>query len=415
MSRVLHYNENKVREKEAEVLSAQNFLKDAERLSFSDKLRTFEKFTSLNERATTNTLHVSLNFDPSDILGSYKLVEIAKTYMERIGFVEQPYVIYQHHDTGHPHIHIVSTNIRRDGSRISMHNLGRNESEKARKEIEIQFGLIKAEGKNLEDVLEMTPISTQKVAYGKSSTKRAISNVLGLVINQYKYSSLPELNAVLKLYNVLADRGEKGSRIYDGGGLVYYVLDERGKKISAPIKASAFYMKPTLKNLETKFEENDRLKLPHVKRLRTAIDYALLKKSGAGLQQWIDELNKERISVVLRQNKEGVIYGLTYVDHKTKCVFNGSDLGKTYSAKMIQEKTGLKSSKAAYSIADEKKKSLQPEISSGAAGGHSPQISVLQSGDAKILDSVISTTTGPDYIPFQLRKKKRKKRQQLKR
>jgi hypothetical protein len=33
-----------------------------------------------------------------------------------------------------------------------------------------------------------------------------------------------------------------------------------------------------------------------------------------------------------------MIYGLTYVDHKTKCVFNGSDLGKHYSAKGLQER-----------------------------------------------------------------------------
>jgi len=60
-------------------------------------------------------------------------------YMEKIGFCEQPYLIYRHYDAGHPHIHIVSINIRRDGSRISLHNIGRNQSEKARKEIENEF------------------------------------------------------------------------------------------------------------------------------------------------------------------------------------------------------------------------------------------------------------------------------------
>lgn len=86
--KVLNYNEHKVRQKEAEVLLAQNFLKDAAQLSFSDKTRYFGRFTSLNERATTNVLHVSLNFDPSDKLDNEKLADIAKTYMERIGFGE---------------------------------------------------------------------------------------------------------------------------------------------------------------------------------------------------------------------------------------------------------------------------------------------------------------------------------------
>jgi len=45
-------------------------------------------------------------------------------------------------------MHIVSSNIQKDGSRISLHNLGRNQSEKARKEIEIEFGLVKASAVN---------------------------------------------------------------------------------------------------------------------------------------------------------------------------------------------------------------------------------------------------------------------------
>ncbi len=36
--------------------------------------------------------------------------------------------------------------------------------------------------------------------------------------------------------------------------------------------------------------------------------------------------------------REGPIYGITYVDFKTKCVFNGSDLGKEYGAKAILER-----------------------------------------------------------------------------
>ena len=65
--------------------------------------------------------------------------------MERIGFGNQPYLVYQHHDAGHPHIHIVSIKVREDGSRVDTQNIGRNQSEKARKEIEKEFGLLKAE------------------------------------------------------------------------------------------------------------------------------------------------------------------------------------------------------------------------------------------------------------------------------
>jgi hypothetical protein len=46
------------------------------------------------------------------------------------------------------------------------------------------------------------------------------------------------------------------------------------------------------------------------------------------LPDLIKELEKQGIDVVLRQNKQDLFYGITYVDHQTKCVFNGSALGK---------------------------------------------------------------------------------------
>lgn len=409
ISKALNYNEKKVQQGQAECLLANNFLKDADRMNFYEKLGMFEKLTSLNERTTTNTLHVSLNFDPSETLGNDKLMAIADSYMNRIGFGEQPFLVYRHFDTGHPHIHIVSTNIQRDGNRISMHNMGRNQSEVARREIEIEFELVKAESKKLTDALKLKPVNAQKINPGKRATKAAISNILGIVIPQYKYGSLAELNAVLKLYNVVADRCGEESHTYKHKGLLFRVLDDNGNKTGTPIKASLFYMKPTLKNLELRFSENSIVKQPNQKRLKTAIDYALIKKPGAGLNQLIDDLNKERISVVLRQNKEGVIYGITYVDHQTKTVFNGSDLGKPYSAKMILERTGSARAGVTIDLAGENKNIRQSEDAL-----QEREVFRSQQGELNIPDMLHSTAGATNNTPFQLKKRKRKRKKQQK-
>ncbi|MEJ7766871.1 MAG: hypothetical protein WKF89_03610 [Chitinophagaceae bacterium] len=79
---------------------------------------------------------------------------------------------------------------------------------------------------------------------------------------------------MLKLYNVVADRGTEDSRTFQKRGLVYRVLDDNGNKIGAPIKASAFYNKPTLNNLEKKFVINDVRRQEHKQRVKVAIDYA---------------------------------------------------------------------------------------------------------------------------------------------
>ena len=155
----------------------------------------------MNENVTRNSVHISLNFDPSEQISKERLQEIADNYMHQIGFGEQPYLIYQHFDAGHPHIHIVSVKVRADGSRIDMQNIGRNQSEKARKEIEQTFGLKRAEDSKLQQQsYRLKPFNVQKVQYGRSETKRAINNVLDAVLKDYKYTSLPELNAILKQY-----------------------------------------------------------------------------------------------------------------------------------------------------------------------------------------------------------------------
>jgi len=253
----LNYNEKKVQKGNAVCLHAANYLLDAKDMNFYQKLNGFEQLNSLNDRATTKTLHVSLNFDPSEKIADSKLLEIAELYMNRIGFGEQPFLVYKHEDAGHPHIHIVSTTIKADGSRINTHNIGRNQSEKARKEIEQLYGLIKAEKQQQIAKPGIKPVVTDKAVYGKSETKRSISNIVSAVFGEYKFTSLPEFNAALKQFNVVADRGKEEGRIYKNRGLVYRILDADGNKVGVPIKASAIGNKPILDNLEKKFAGNE--------------------------------------------------------------------------------------------------------------------------------------------------------------
>ncbi|KAA9039064.1 relaxase/mobilization nuclease domain-containing protein [Ginsengibacter hankyongi] len=246
INRALNYNEQKVQKGTAKCIHANGFLKEAEQLNFYDKLNRFEQLISLNKRAATNTVHISLNFAVKENISEEKLTEIASTYMEKIGFGNQPYLVYQHFDAGNPHMHIVTTNIQNNGKRISLHNIGKNQSAKARKEIEIAFKLIKPEDHKKEKSEEITPLDLRRLTYGTSPTKRGITNVLDAVLPKYRYASLAELNAILKLYNLVADSGKEGGIIFKKNGLVYRILDEKGNKIGVPIKASSVYNKPTL-------------------------------------------------------------------------------------------------------------------------------------------------------------------------
>ncbi|BBE16262.1 conjugative transposon mobilization protein BF0132 [Aquipluma nitroreducens] len=344
-----------------------------------------------------------------------KLLEIARTYMEKIGFGKQPYLVYQHHDAGHPHIHLVSIKVRPEGSRIDMNNIGRNQSEQARKAIEKEFGLVSAEAQKKQEQYRLTPVSAPKVMYGKSQTKMAIQNVLEAVLNQYRYSSLPELNAVLKQYNVMAERGGENSRVYQHNGLLYRILNADGIPIGIPIKASTFYNQPTLKFLEEKFKENEAKRMPHKSRVKNAIDIFLTGKRVT-LQDLIKALEKQGIHVALRQNDTGLIYGITYVDRQTKCVFNGSVLGKQYSAKAIQQhcqqKTVPEQKLPPHSV--QEPTGLQPQATAFDAETKAHPNTLLITAPFKeienLLDNLMQPEYGSDYLPYQLKMKRKKRR-----
>ena len=408
----LNYNEKKVEKGTAYCLYADNYRKDVKEMNFYEKLTRFKELNELNDRATTKTLHVSLNFSPSEKLSDNRLVTIANVYMEKIGFGQQPFLVYKHEDAGHPHIHIVSTTIKEDGSRVNTHNIGRNQSEKARKEIEQQYGLIKAESQQRLLKPGIKPVDVQKVVYGKSETKRSISNVVGAVFSQYKFTSLPEFNAALKQFNVIADRGKEEGRIYKNRGLVYRILDSDGNKAGVPIKASSIGCKPILDNLEKKFIANEVAKEPLKQRTKNTIDECLQSSPGS-IKNLVTTLDKKNIYTVLRQNAEGRLYGITFVDNQNKVVFNGSDLGKGYSAAALQSKLAVVNENPLAQ--DETKGSSSSSVLLKENNLNKQQDKTISSTtkNDNLLDVLLSTKEQYDNIPNNLLKKKRKKKKKI--
>lgn len=57
-----------------------------------------------------------------------------------------------------------------------------------------------------------------------------------------------------------------------------------------------------------------------------AMRHARSREELAGL------LKKARIDAVFRENEQGRIYGVTFIDHNRREVFNGSRMGKVFSA-----------------------------------------------------------------------------------
>lgn len=402
---IFNYNENKVKEGKAHCIGEGNYPMDVSRMTPAMKLGRLQHQNALNGNVKRGSVHISLNFHPSENYSPEKLMEIARTYMEKIGFGDQPYLVYQHHDAGHPHIHLVSIKVRADGSRIDMQNIGKNQSEKARKEIEAAFGLVRAEEAKKEVFSSLKPVPAIKAQYGKMESKKVMTAVLSSVVSSYKYTSLAELNAVLQLYHIKADRGSENSRVFASGGLLYRIVDQGGKPVGIPIKASDFSMRPTLAFLERKFALNNSERAFEKKRIRSAVDSAFFGKDLT-LDRLVSLLEKEGISTVLRKSDAGLLYGLTYVDHATRCVFNGSALGRNYSAKAVLERCSAADGKEPLQTAGE-----VLENSTVFSEKHSSE-SMMQGISTKGLEELIRPEWQADYVSgkFKGRRKKRKKK-----
>lgn len=332
---ILHYNEEKVEKAEAKVILASGFATEIDKLNFHQKLFRFEQLTSLNARTKTNALHISLNFHADDKLDAGKLQQVASDYMERIGFSEQPFIAYQHFDAAHPHLHIATVNIQRDGQRMDIHDIGKKISEPARKELEVKYGLVKAEGRRLENQPYL-----RAAEYGALPTKRQLANITGAVMRDYAYTSFAEFKAVLAQFNVHVDRGFEDSVMFEKKGLVYSIADKSGNPVGVPFKASSFYRGATMKELEKRFERNRETRQAHKQSLKERIDSVMEKYNALRKETLVRELGREQVALLLRRNEAGMVYGLTFIDHKHRTVFNGSDLGKGYAAKAVIEKFG---------------------------------------------------------------------------
>lgn len=136
---------NYVLEKErAQLLQAEGIrLKDREAI-----IRSFVTQSELNPKITKPVAHISLDFSAQDKgrLTDAFMVKVAQEYLQEMGYSNTQYLIARHHDTDHPHIHMVINRIDNDGRRISDQN-ERLRSTKVCMELTKKYGLYIASGK----------------------------------------------------------------------------------------------------------------------------------------------------------------------------------------------------------------------------------------------------------------------------
>jgi hypothetical protein len=250
--------------------------------------------------------------------------------MQGMGYGKQPYAVYQHHDTEHPHVHIVSVRVNELGRKIS-DKFEREKSNQLRQQIEKEFCLQVAEKVALRpERMELKPVE-----YGKGDLKADISAVVQSVLRDFTFSSFSQYNQLLKVYNVQAvEIPMEGLK----PGLKYSAINTEGIAQGAAIKASSLPHRPTREVVERRINAGKKIKGDRVSRLRKVAEPVLLQS-----RTWDDfqqRLSKVGIELMPHLGKDGNLFGVSYVDTRQRAIYTGSELGKPYTAASLKASLG---------------------------------------------------------------------------
>lgn len=360
-------------------------------------MQDFLAYMPSQVRTKKPVIHISLNPHPDDKITDEQFSAIAQEYIEKMGYANQPFIVYKHEDIDRHHLHIVTLAVDEQGKKI---NDGNNfyKSKHITREMEQRYGLHPADKKQFKEAFRL-----QKVRIEEGNLKKQLASVIKPAAKFYHCPSFKEYRALLSTYNICVEevKGEMYGKPYNG--LVYFATDDKGKKVGNPFKASLFGKAVGYEALQNSFKASkEKLKEKHLAPKTKAVLAGALKRS-ATKEDFRENLHRKGVDVLFRENEQGRLYGITFIDHNNGCVVNGSRLGKELSANAVAE------------WFDRPHPELSASIQQSEKGGI-PE--TLTSDGDSVLDGLLDLpleTHGTDWEEEQFRRRmQRKKRKQRK-
>ena len=325
----LGYNFKKVDKEEASILLAQGLYQNKEeRYTMAEVFADMEALIPKKCRTKKTVFHCSLNPHPDEKLSDETLTQIAKEYMEALGYGKQPYIVFKHCDIAREHIHIVSLRVDSEGKKIN-DRFEKRRSKKITDALEKRFGLIPSS-----KVSEKAVTETPKVDIDRGNIKEQVASTLRMVLKHYKFCSLGELNAILGKYNLAVEEVKTEFRGKKYDGLVYVPTDDKGDKVSTPINASDIGRGVGYTAMQNRIQKSRQAVKPLIPTIRNKV-LQTMRTSPKTEENLLQRLEEQGLRVVIRKNESGRIYGITFIDDKEGIALNGSRLGKGYAANVF--------------------------------------------------------------------------------
>jgi len=329
----LSYNMDKVKNDTATVLAGQKIIESPDGSFIIPQIsNSFQAYIAANRKTEKPIIHISLNPDPSDKVSDNDYKRLAKDYMQKMGYGKQPFIVFKHNDIERTHVHIVTVCVDEDGRKIS-DAFEKRRSMAACRELERDYNLKTAVDKKQ----NRTEPIFKPLNYKTGDIKSQMAAVIRYLPKYYQYTALGTYNALLSLFNITAEE-VKGQ--YNGTarqGLVYVALNEKGEKISNPFKASLFGKSAGYEQMQLHFNQSTMQLQNSQERinLKTTIEKAILATNNEN--EFKENLKGLGINTVVRRTADNRIYGITFIDHQTRSVWNGSHLAKSLSAGVFND------------------------------------------------------------------------------
>ena len=325
----LGYNFKKVEQGEASILHAAELYQNKEgRYTMEDVLVDMEALIPKKCRTKKTVFHCSLNPHPDEKLSDETLMQIAREYMEALGYGNQPYIVFKHNDIAREHIHIVSLRVDSEGRKLN-DRFEKRRSKQITDALERKYNLIPSS-----KVTDKAMKETLKIDTNKGKIKEQVANVVRMVLKHYCFCSLGELNAILSKYNLAVEEVKTEFRGKKYDGLVYVPTDDKGGKISTPINASDIGRGVGYTAVQNRMQKSKLAVKPLVPAIRDKV-LQTMRTSPRTEEELRQRLEEQGLRVVIRKNESGRIYGITFIDDEVGIALNGSRLGKGYAANIF--------------------------------------------------------------------------------
>lgn len=243
------YNLQKVEMGQGEILMSQG-VRDYDQAAM---VADFVRQAKMNPELSRSVWHTAISFAPQDnarLLTNPQLMhQVAKDYLKGMGLEASQYVVVEHRDTDHRHLHIIANRVRSDGNTVGDgHNYSRQT--KLMRQIETKYGLTPLIEQQQRHSLENVPERDRSRLAMRDQVRTCLS----------RSTNSKELQTELARHSIRLIVNKTGEGVARGLSFEQVSQDERGEKVATAFKGSKLHKELSLGHIQQQLALNAELR-----------------------------------------------------------------------------------------------------------------------------------------------------------